>query len=161
MEGRPAADSHSMLAKWMSIIDANSGGSIHGGTVLKLCDEAAGLAAIKHSRCLVVTAGMDRTTFLHPIAIADLLTLRASVNAVWHTSMEVGVRVEAENPRTGEVRHTNTAYLTMVALDEEGRPTKVPPLVVESENERRRQREAETRRRNRLAERDEIVSGRG
>ena len=88
--------------------------------------------------------------------VGELLTCRASVNAVWRTSMEVGVRVEAENPRTGEVRHTSTAYLTMVALDDEGRPTAVPPLVVESPDEERRMREAELRRRNRLAEREQI-----
>jgi acyl-CoA hydrolase len=140
----------------MNITDANSAGSVHGGTVMKLCDEAAGLAAIKHSRCRVVTAGMDRMTFLEPIEIADLVTFKASVNAVWRTSMEVGVRVEAERPRTGEVRHTSTAYLTMVALDEDGRPVDVPPLLVETDDERRREREAQTRRRNRLAERDEI-----
>src|SRR5205809_3690383 len=105
----------------MSITDANSAGFVHGGTVMKLCDEAAGIAAIKHSRCRVVTAAMDRMTFLLPVHVGQLLTLRASVNAVWRTSMEVGVRVEAEDPRSGEVSHTNTAYLTMVALDDEGR----------------------------------------
>jgi acyl-CoA hydrolase len=83
------------------------------------------------------------------------------VNAVWRTSMEVGVRVEAENPLTREVRHTSTAYLTMVALNDEGKPTPVPPLVAETELEQHRQREAETRRRNRLAERDEILRHRG
>jgi acyl-CoA hydrolase len=104
-----------------------------------------------------VTAGMDRMTFNEPIHIGELLTLRASVNAVWRTSMEVGVRVEAERPAVGTVRHTNSAYLTMVAVDDEGRPREVPPLVVESADEERRERAAQTRRRNRLAERDEIV----
>ena len=140
----------------MGLVDANSAGYVHGGTVMKLCDEVAGLAAIKHSRCRVVTAGMDRMTFLEPIHIAELVTFTASVNAAWRTSMEVGVRVEAEQPRDGTVRHTNTAYLTMVALDDEGRPTEVPPLELASDDERRREREAQTRRRNRLAERDEI-----
>ncbi len=140
----------------MGLVDANSAGYVHGGTVMKLCDEVAGLAAIKHSRCRVVTAGMDRMTFLEPIHIGELVTFTASVNAAWRTSMEVGVRVDAEQPRDGTVRHTNTAYLTMVALDDEGRPTEVPPLAAESEDERRREREAQTRRRNRLAERDEL-----
>jgi len=144
----------------MGVVDANSAGYVHGGTVMKLCDEVAGLAAIKHSRCRVVTAGMDRMTFLEPIHVAELVTFTASVNAVWRTSMEVGVRVEAEQPREGTVRHTNTAYLTMVALDDEGRPAEVPPLEAVSEAERRREREAQTRRRNRLAERDEIQRGR-
>ena len=148
-----------MLIRWMGLVDANSAGYVHGGTVMKLCDEVAGLAAVKHSRCRVVTAGMDRMTFLEPIHVAELVTFTASVNAAWRTSMEVGVRVEAEQPREGRLRHTNTAYLTMVALDDDGRPTEVPPLLVESDDERRREREAQTRRRNRLAERDELQRG--
>jgi acyl-CoA hydrolase len=145
----------------MNITDANSAGFVHGGTVMKLCDEAAGLAAIKHSRCRVVTAGMDRMTFLEPIHIGELVSFKAAVNAAWRTSMEVGVRVEAEHPRTGTLRHTSTAYLTMVAVDEDGHPAGVPPLLVESADEQRREREAQTRRRNRLAERDEIARARG
>ena len=158
---RKAADSHSVLVRWMAPVDANSAGDVHGGTVMKLCDEVAGLAAVRHSRCRVVTAGMDRMTFQEPIHIGELVTFTASVNAAWHTSMEVGVRVEAEQPREGTVRHTNTAYLTMVALDDDGRPTEVPLLEAVSEDEVRREREAQTRRRNRLAERDEIQRGRG
>jgi acyl-CoA hydrolase len=160
MEPRPASGSRSVLVKWMGVTDANSAGFVHGGTVMKLCDEAAGLAAIKHSGRRAVTAAMDRMTFLHPVHVGELLTCSASVNAVWRTSMEVGVRVEAENPVTGEKRHTSTAYLTMVALDDEGKPTPAPPLQAESDTERRRQREAELRRRNRLAERDQIVAER-
>ena len=140
----------------MGLVDANSAGYVHGGTVMKLCDEVAGIAAIKHSRCRVVTAGMDRMTFLEPIHVAELVTFTAAVNAAWRTSMEVGVRVVAEQPRDGTARHTNTAYLTMVALDEDGRPTAVPPLLASTDDERRREREAQTRRRNRLAERDEL-----
>ena len=140
----------------MSLVDANSAGFVHGGTVMKLCDEAAGIAAIKHSRLRVVTAAIDRMTFLEVVHVGELLSCKARVNAVWRTSMEVGVRVEAENPRTGELRHTSTAYLTMVALDDDGRPTPVPALEVESDIEKRRMREAELRRRNRLDERDEI-----
>jgi acyl-CoA hydrolase len=99
-------------------------------------------------------------TFEQSVNIAELMTCRAKVNAAWRTSMEVGVRVEAENPRTGEVRHTSTAYLTMVAIDDDGRPTPVPRLLTENDDEERRQREAELRRSNRLAERDEILGGR-
>jgi acyl-CoA hydrolase len=99
-------------------------------------------------------------TFLMPVNVAELLSCSASVNAAWRTSMEVGVRVEAENPRTGERRHTSTAYVTMVAMDDDGKPTPVPPLEATTEDEHRRQREAELRRRNRLAERDEIVAER-
>ena len=93
-------------------------------------------------------------TFNEPVERGDLVTFRASVNAAWRTSMEVGVRVEAERPGTGVVRHTSTAYLTMVALDEHGKPTEVPPLLTEDEAEQRRERDAQIRRRNRLAERE-------
>jgi acyl-CoA hydrolase len=158
---KPAAGSASQLVKWMGVTDANSAGYVHGGMVMKLCDEAAGIAAVRHCGGRVVTAAMDRMTFLHPVHIGDLVTCRSQVNAVWRTSMEVGVRVEAEDPRSGEVTHTSTAYLTMVALDDNGEPTAVPPLLVEDESERRRQREAELRRANRLAERNQIVSERG
>ena len=144
----------------MGLVDANSAGFVHGGTVMMLCDEVAGLAATRHARRRVVTAGMDRMTFLEPIHVGELVTFSASVNAAWRTSMEVGVRVEAEQPRDGAVRHTNTAYLTMVALDDDGRPVEVPPLEVVSEAQQRREREAQTRRRNRLAEREEIRRGR-
>ncbi len=122
MDAKPASDSRSQLVRWMGVLDANTAGNVHGGTVMKMCDEAAALAAIKHSRGRVVTAAMDRMAFLVPIRVGDLVTLSATVNAAWRTSMEVGVRVEAENPRTGEHRHTNTAYLTMVALDDDGSP---------------------------------------
>ena len=160
MEPRPASASASVLVKWMGVTDANSGGFVHGGTVMKLCDEAAGLAAIKHSGHRAVTAAMDRMAFLHPVYVGELLTCSACVNAVWRTSMEVGVRVEAENPISRECRHTSTAYLTMVALDDNGKPTPAPPLRAETDAEQRRQREAETRRRHRLAERDQILATR-
>ena len=160
MEPRPVADSVSQLVEWMGPTDANNAGFVHGGTVMKLADEAAGIAAIRHCRQRVVTGGVDRMTFLEPVHVGDLLRLNATVNAVWRTSMEVGVRVETENPRTGIVRHTNTAYLTMVAVDEHGRPAPVPPLLVSTATEERRHREAQVRRRNRLAERDEIVATR-
>jgi acyl-CoA hydrolase len=161
MEAKPVFESRSELVKWMGIGDANSAGFVHGGVVMKLCDEAAGIAAIRHCGRRVVTAAVDRMTFILPVNVGELLTCSASVNAAWRTSMEVGVRVEAENPLTGERRHTSAAYLTMVAIDDDGRPAPAPPLLVESETERRRQREAELRRRNRLAEREQILSDRG
>jgi acyl-CoA hydrolase len=159
-EPRPVSRSRSELIRWMSVQDANSAGFVHGGVVMRMCDEVAGIAAIRHCGNRVVTAGMDRMTFLDPIHVGELLRCVASVNAVWRTSMEVGVRVEAENAVTAEVRHTSTAYLTMVAVDERGEPIEVPPLVPETPDEERRQREAETRRRNRLTEREEILAGR-
>jgi acyl-CoA hydrolase len=141
----------------MDVLDANTAGRVHGGTVMKLCDEAGALAAIKHSRRRVVTAAMDRMAFRYPIWVGDLVTLSAMVNAAWRTSMEVGVRVEAENPFTGEVRHTNTAYLTMVALDGDGNPAPVPPLLLADADAQRRMHGAELRRANRLAERELIL----
>src|SRR5215218_3022458 len=160
MDPRQPSESSSLITRWMGIQDANTAGNVHGGTIMRMCDEVAGIAAIRHSGCRVVTAGMDRMTFLNPVHVGELLRCVASVNAVWRTSMEVGVRVEAENAVTGEVRATGTAYLTMVAVDEHGQPVPVPPLVVEGPTEDRRRREAETRRRNRLAEREEILKGR-
>ena len=157
MEPRPAADSVSLLIRWMSVTDANSAGFIHGGVVMRMCDEAAGIASIRHCGSRVVTAGMDRMTFAEPIYVGELLHCCATVNAAWRTSMEVGVRVEAENAVTREVRHTSTAYLTMVAVDEHGNPIAVPPLEAETDTEKRRQGEAETRRRNRLDERADIT----
>jgi acyl-CoA hydrolase len=160
MDTRPALDSRATLAHWMGPLDANGAGFVHGGTVMKLCDEAGGLAAVKHCRRRVVTASMDRMTFRVPIHVGELVTFQASVNAVWHTSMEVGVRVDTEDPRTGERRHSNSAYLTMVAVDGEGNPVEVPALQVITDEERRRESEAQLRRRNRLAEREQIRSGR-
>jgi acyl-CoA hydrolase len=156
MEGKPVSESTAVLARLMGIGDANNAGSVHGGTVMKLSDEAAGIAAIKHSRRRVVTAAMDRMTFLVPIRVGELVTFTATVNAAWRTSMEVGVRVQSENLRTGELRHTNTAYLTMVALDDDGNPAPVPPVIAATPTEQRRMREAELRRAHRLAERAEI-----
>ena len=144
----------------MGIADANSSRDIHGGTIMKLVDEAAGVASVRHARRRVVTASMDRMSFLVPIKIGQLVTFTATVNAAWRTSMEVGVRVEAEDPRSGAVEHASTAYLTFVALDEDGRPTPVPGITPQTQNEERRMREAEIRRRHRLAEREAIEHGR-
>ena len=102
MAPKPASESRSQLVRWMGVLDANTAGNVHGGTVMRLCDEAAALAAIKHSRKRVVTVGVDRVNFLVPIYVGELVTLSATVNAAWRTSMEVGVRIESENPRTGE-----------------------------------------------------------
>ncbi|MEA2405542.1 MAG: hypothetical protein QOE08_2189, partial [Thermoleophilaceae bacterium] len=141
----------------MGLADANTAGNVHGGTIMRLCDEVAGVAAIRHSGCRVVTAAVDRMTFLNAVTVGQLVTVKATVNAAWRTSMEVGVRVESEHVRGREVRHTSTAYLTMVALDDDGRPTGVPPLDPQSPDEVRRQQEAQLRRDNRLAEREAIL----
>jgi len=160
-EPRSTEESRSELIRWAGIEDANSAGFVHGGMVMKACDEAAAIAAIRHCRRRVVTAGMDRMTFTEPVHVGELLICRATVNAAWRTSLEVGVRVEAENAQTGARRHTSTAYVTMVALDDAGRPTPVPSLISDSPAAERRQREAELRRANRLAEREQILHGRG
>ncbi len=159
-EPRAAAASRSELVRWMGIAEANLAGLVHGGVVMKMCDEVAAIAAIRHCGSRVVTAGVDRMTFVEPVNVGELLCCAATVNAAWRTSMEVGVRVEAENPHSGERRHTSTAYITMVALDDDAKPVTVPPLRTESEDERRREREAELRRANRLAERDQILGER-
>lgn len=140
--------------------DANSAGNVHGGVIMHMADEVAGIAAVRHCGQRVVTAAMDRMSFLTPVYIGQLLTLRASVNAAWRSSMEIGVRIEAEHVRTGEVAHAVTTYVTLVALDDEGLPAPVPPLDPQTPDELRRQREAELRRDNRLAERERIAAER-
>ena len=124
----------------MGVGDANTSGNVHGGVIMHLCDEVAGIAAVRHSGLRVVTAAMDRMTFLHPVYVGNLLTVKATVNAAWRSSMEVGVRVEAEDVPTGEATHTSTAYLTMVALDEDGRPAAGPGVAPETPDEQRRAR---------------------
>ena len=160
MEPRTPSQSTSTLVRWMGPVDANSAGFVHGGTIMRYCDEAAGLAAVRHSRGRCVTAGMDRMTFNEPVNVGEVVSFKATVNAAWRTSLEVGVRVEAENPRTGGIRHTNTAYLTMVAVDDAGTPTAVPALRCEVAVERRREGEAQLRRANRLSEREQMLRAR-
>jgi acyl-CoA hydrolase len=156
MHPRRASESSSVLTRWMGIEDANTAGYVHGGVIMRLCDEVAGIAAIRHCGLRVVTAGMDRMTFLNPVHVGQLVTFSATVNAAWRTSMEVGVRVDSEDVRTREMAHTSTAYLTMVALDDHGQPAAVPTLVAETADEQRREKEAQLRRENRLAERRAI-----
>ncbi|MBI4670382.1 MAG: acyl-CoA thioesterase [Chloroflexi bacterium] len=129
---------------------ANALGNVHGGEIMKLVDEAGGFAAMKHARNVAVTVAMDSMTFLSPVHVGALVTLNASVNWVGRTSIEVGVRVEAENVVTGQVTHTNSAYLVYVALDQHGRSTPVPPLLLETDEERRRWEEAAARQAHRL-----------
>ncbi|HEU0023598.1 MAG TPA: acyl-CoA thioesterase [Thermoleophilaceae bacterium] len=160
MDPRPPSASRSVLTRWLGIADSNTAGFVHGGAIMRFCDEVAGIAAVRHSGFRVVTAAMDRMTFLHPVHVGQLLTVQASVNAAWRSSMEVGVRVTSEDIRSGEALHVSTAYLTMVALDDEGRPTAVPSLAPETADEQRRAREAQLRRDNRLAERAGIEAER-
>lgn len=152
MEGRTITESMVVMAHEMRPQDANAAGNVHGGTIMKLIETAAGVVAKRHAQGNVVTASVDRLDFYHPVYVGEFLTLRASLNYVGRTSMEVGVRVEAEKPATGERKHTSTSYLTFVALDEQGRPQPVPPLIMETPEQRRRNGEAEARRVTRLAE---------
>jgi len=152
MEGKKIKDSLVTLAQVMIPEDANPAGNVHGGVIMKLIDTTAGVVAVRHARCNVVTASIDRLDFHNPVFVGNLVFIKGSLNMVGKTSMEVGVRVEAENVITGEVRHTASAYLTFVALDLQGKPQSVPPLLLETEEEVRRNREAQVRREIRLAE---------
>jgi uncharacterized protein (TIGR00369 family) len=150
------SDSKVTLTQLMEVTDANIAGNVHGGVIMRLVDTAAALAAIKHSGGVALTVGIDEMTFLEPVQIGEVVVLRACVNDVGRTSMECGVRVEAEDPLTGIVRHVNSAYLVFVAVDAEGRPRPVPPIVAESRDERRRQREAKLRRERRIEHKEAI-----
>jgi uncharacterized protein (TIGR00369 family) len=152
MEGKRVKDSQMTLILQMTGQDANLAGNVHGGVVMKHIDSTAGIVAIRHASSNVVTASIDRLDFHSPVYIGDLLTLKASLNMVGRTSLEVGVRVEAETVLSGRVRHTASAYLTFVALGPDGRPAEVPPLILETEEEIRRHQEAKARKELRLAE---------
>jgi uncharacterized protein (TIGR00369 family) len=146
---RSVAESRTVFSQIMLPDDANPIGNVHGGVIAKLVDSAAGVAAMRHCRSYahaVVTARIDALDFVHPVHIGDVVTLRASVNDVGRTSMEIGVRVEAENLRTGQVKHVASAYLVYVAVDEGGQPVAVPPLAIVSDEESRRQTAARRRR---------------
>ena len=150
---KPVSASKTVLSMQMLPVDANPMGNIHGGTILKLVDTAAAVAALRHARTNIVSASIDRMDFYRPVYVGDLLILKACVNYVGRTSIEVGVRIEAENLKTGKVTHTGSSYVTYVALDEKGNPTPVPQAIPETAEERRRWREGKERREQRLKER--------
>lgn len=133
---------------------ANNLGNVFGGVVLSMMDKCAAIAAFRHCRANVVTASIDRVDFREPIHLGDLVVMKASVNFVGRSSMEVGVRVEAEELLTGRRRHTNSCYLTFVAVDSKGRPIEVPSLIPETPDEKRRYAAAHDRRQRRLEERE-------
>lgn len=139
---------------------ANNMGHVFGGAVLSMMDKCAAIAAFRHSRNSVVTASIDRVDFREPIHLGDLVIMKASVNFAGRSSMEVGVRVEAEDLLTGRRRHTNSCYLTFVAVDRNGRPVEVPGLLPETDDEIRRHAAAQGRRKTRLAERQAEERGR-
>ena len=141
-----------VMSQIMQPEDANVAGNVHGGTIMKLIDSAAGVVAVRHCRSNAVTASVDRIDFHNPAYIGDLLIVKASLNMVGTTSMEVGARVEAERVLTGDRYHIASAYLTYVSLDEDLKPKPAPQLAVQTEAEKRRNKEAQTRRTMRLEE---------
>lgn len=153
MEGKRPSESQITLTQLMGPTDANTLGNVHGGFIMKLCDEAGGMAATKHARRPAVTVAVDSMAFHSPVSIGNLMTVRADVTWVGRTSMETRVVVTAENVITGDVTHTNTAYFVYVALDADGRPVSVPPLILESEEEKARFERAANRQAVRLQRR--------
>ncbi len=138
----------------MMPMDENAVGHVFGGTILAMMDKTAAVCAIRHARASCVTVSVDRVEFREPIRVGELVHMKASINFVGRTSMEVGVRIEAENMMAGTRRHTNSCYVTYVAIDPSGRPVEVPTLVLETSDEKRRHAAGEARRRRRLEERD-------
>jgi len=151
LEGRPVSESRSEYTQVALPNDANLLGNVLGGHVMHLIDLCGGLAAWRHARGPVVTASVDCLSFLRPVRVGHVLILKSSVNRVFNSSMEVGVKVWVEDRNTGEVHHTSSAYLTFVALDENGRPVSVPPVLPETDDEKLRFGAAGRRREGRLS----------
>jgi acyl-CoA hydrolase len=149
---KTARASRISIAQLMHPEHANILGNVHGGWIMKLVDEAGALACMRHAQRRVVTVAVDSLVFREPIKIGDLIILNAEVTYTGHTSMEVEVQVIAENPITSERTHTNTAYLVFVGLDDEGRPTPIPALITETEEERQRLEQAKKRQAHRIAQ---------
>ncbi|NUQ20834.1 MAG: acyl-CoA thioesterase [Gemmatimonadaceae bacterium] len=156
---RTVQESQHETSELMMPQDANVLGHIFGGVVLSMMDKAAAVSAFRHARAACVTVSIDRVDFREPIHVGDLLIMKASVNYTGRTSMEIGVRVEAEDLISGRRRHTNSCYMTFVAIDRNGRPVEIPELVPETEVEKRRYAAAKERRRRRLEERNEEGKG--
>lgn len=154
-EAKPVSASRIQLAQMMQPEHANSQGNVHGGWIMKLADEAGALASTRHAAHRTVTVAMDSMVFRQPIHIGDLVIFDAEVTYAGRTSMEVEVLVTAENPITGERVQTNRAYLVYVAIDDEGRPTRVPPLLAETPGEQARMEAAWERQQRRLAQKAE------
>jgi acyl-CoA hydrolase len=153
MEPKTVASTSVIMSHMMLPPDANPAGIVHGGVVMKHIDDAAGVVAVRHSGGPAVTASIDRLDFHNPAFIGNLLTVKASLNLTGTTSMEIGARVETEDPVTGTVQHTASAYLTFVALDENNRPRDIPGVILTTDEEKRRNCEAIDRRKNRLEKR--------
>jgi len=154
MQPKRISESSIFSAHMMLPQDTNPAGNVHGGVILKYIDTYGGIVAMRHYRGNAVTASIDRMDFLRPIFVGEMATFKACLNMVGRSSMEVGVRVEAENLFTGEVRHCASAYLTYVCLDESGKPGQAPQLLLETEDEKRRFDEALARRSMRRKEKE-------
>lgn len=154
MKAKKSEDSRITLTQLMGPGSANTLGNVHGGYIMKLCDEAGGMAASKHARHPAVTVAVDSMTFHSPVHIGNLVTVTAEVSWVGRSSMETKVVVTAEDVLTGATVHTNSAYFVYVALDNSGRPTSVPPLLIETEEEKARQKRATQRQQHRLKPKD-------
>ncbi len=152
MSERYPGDSEAVMTELMMPQHANVLGNVFGGVILSLVDRVAAVAAIRHARSPCVTVSVDKVDFKEPIRIGEMVTAYARVNYTGRTSMEIGVKIEAENILTGDKRHTNSCYVTYVALDENGRPKPVPPLVPQTDEEKRRWERARLRRVDRVAE---------
>lgn len=150
MQHKKVSDSSITTVQQMARGDANLAGNVHGGTIMKLIDNTAGIVAIRHTGKNCVTASIDRLSFHQAVYVGDLLRVIASINYTGRTSMEIGVRVEAEDYITGEVRHTASAYLTFVCLDENHKPSPIPPVIFETEVEKKRNAEAKLRKEQRM-----------
>jgi acyl-CoA hydrolase len=150
---RPVRLSQTTFADLAEPQSQNVAGTLFGGVLLGFMDRAAAFCAMKHAGRPVVTKSFDSVEFNEPIFIGELVVAHASVNFTGKTSMEIGVKVMAQNPITGEERHTNTCYATFVALDREGRPAQVPPILPETEDEKRRYEAGKLRREERLSRR--------
>jgi acyl-CoA hydrolase len=153
MEGRPVGESASEYSELALPNDANSMGNLLGGKIMHLVDLAGAIAAMRHCRNVVVTASVDHMDFIHPVRIGQWVRLRSSVNRAFRTSMEVGVKVWVEDLIRGAQQHVSSAYLTFVAIDPSGRGVEVPPVIPESDDEKRRYEEAGARREYRLSQR--------
>lgn len=143
---KKASDSRTEMSQLMMPQHANIAGTVYGGAILSIADSAAYVCASRHAGPRCVTVSVDQVDFREPIKIGQLVTFKASVNYVGRTSMEIGIRIDAENLETGEKRHTNSCYFTMVELDQFGKPTPVPKLILETELDKRRFREGQIRR---------------
>jgi acyl-CoA hydrolase len=150
LPGKPVSASQAIYTELTLPNDANSLGTLFGGKLMQYVDLCAAISAVRHARCPVVTASVDNLTFLQPVRIGQLVVLKSSVNRVFRTSMEVGVKVWVEDLTTGDVRHVSSAYLTFVALDKDRQRIPIAPVLPETEEENRRWEHAGRRREIRL-----------